>query len=63
MAPEVIRGTGHGTYVGSPPRAMVLKLTTSRVYSSADIWSLGCTIIEMLTAVTPYSKFAEVGYY
>lgn len=44
MAPEVILMTGHGRF------------NEIKIIRFADIWSIGCTIIEMATAKPPWME-------
>ena len=50
MAPEVIRN--EVTSEGDP-------LTSIRRWKRADVWSLGCTIIEMATGEPPFNFFSN----
>lgn len=55
MAPEVIKQSGYGRYV----LLFVVSFARNR---QADIWSFGCTIIEMATGKPPWGELANQAY-
>ncbi|CAK1362730.1 Cytokinesis protein sepH [Cercospora beticola] len=53
-------GLAEGSVVGTPYWMAPEVIELSGATTASDIWSLGCTVIELLDGKPPYSKFAPM---